>query len=961
MVSRLSTIVFLLIFTCMAIFAGETGKISGIISDKSDDSPLPGANIIVTERWEGDEAIALQQPLGASSDIDGAYFIINVPPGRYNVEVAYIGFASQKIVGVQVQVDKTTRLDFKLDSEIIAGEEVAVTAFKPGTVERDVSATKVTYNVNSVEDLPGISDIGDILSLQADADDGHFRGGRTGEALFLVNGASIVNPLSSGRAFTPITIGLEEVEVYTSGFSAEYGNVQSGVINMVAKEARSDRWETKIDMSSTNSYYKTHGGSVFSREYNDYFDRLNSTEEWAVGTDPISGAFLWSHFGLGFDRYLPELPVQFPPPPPLSLEDSMRTAELIRILWLQSVRQIGLEYDKPDYRVDFSTGGPIGDNMNLFVAAQQQVSQPFLPTGRADVSRQLATNLTFRPNDSHKFQVIYNFNTGFDNNIGSNYFRWFESVLNVSKETNHAHQFAFNWNYVLSKSTFLDVKLSRLSTLQSQFVDLLGDSTLTELYTNSINWRDYTAPTGYQLGKFQTTNGEERTITYALNGSFTSQLDKYNLFKAGVQLNFYDLNVNYQRSRSSASSLRLENYTDSPYEGAIYVQDKLEYEGMVANIGARLDFYDFNTDFYTNVFSPYENPDFDPTDPDQGAFYDETLAAQEATDIRYALQPRIGVSFPVSERAVLHFNYGVFTQRPAFERIFVDRLKTTEFPDYDRLGNPQLEPERTISYDVGLVYGLPLGLSLDLSSYLKDVSNLLQFASYQNIGGSRYSTFINREYANIKGFQAILKKRGGILSGSVHYNWESATGKSGSAIGSGVRSEFFEDDQVPDLLPSPEDVFLDHNRKHKLVLQLGLKTPASSGFSLFRSLSVNGVYRVASGRPFTFDASGQGLQFNLRTPTEHNVNLRLDKKLTINGTGTELYMEIFNLFDNKIFHYGRTFQDGTQGENAIKLRFVEDPDAALTQTDFDPYFTSLEAYLYDNQPRHYRFGIEFDF
>ncbi len=961
MISRLSTIILLLSFTCIAIFAGETGKISGIVSDKSDGTALPGANIIVTERWEGDDAIALQQPLGASSDIDGAYFIINVPPGRYNVEVAYIGYAAQKIVGVQVQVDKTTRLDFQLDSEIIAGEEVSVTAFKAGTVERDVSATKVTYSVSNVEELPGINDIGDILSLQADADDGHFRGGRTGEALFLVNGASIVNPLSSGRAFTPMTIGLEEVEVYTSGFSAEYGNVQSGVINMVAKEARTDKWETKLDISSTNAYYKTHGGSVFSREYNDYFERLNNTEEWAVGTDPISGAFLWSHFGLGFDRYLPELPIQFPPPPPLSLEDSIRTAELIRILWLQSVRQIGLEYDKPDYRVDFSSGGPIGNNLSLFVAAQQRVNQPVLPTGRTDVSRQLATNMTFRPNDSHKIQLIYNYNTGFDNGIGANYFRWFESVLNVIKRKDNTHQFAFNWNYVLSSSTFLDIKMSRLSTFSGDYVDLLGDSTLTELYTNSINWRDYTAPTGYQVGKFQTTNGTERTKTYTFNTSFTSQLDKYNLLKAGVQFHYYDLNVDWQRSRSSASSLRLENYSNSPYEGAVYVQDKLEYEGMVANIGLRLDFYDFNTDYFTNIFSPYENPNFDPTDPDQGAFYDTELAATDETGLSYAFQPRIGVSFPVSERAVLHFNYGIFTQRPAFERIFVDRLKTTEFPDYDRLGNPQLEPERTISYDVGLVYGLPFGLSLDLSSYLKDVSNLLQFASYQNIGGSRYSTFINREYANIKGFQAILKKRGGIVSGSAHYNWESATGKSGSAIGSGVRAEFFEDDNLPDLLPAPEDVFLDHNRKHKLVLQFGLKTPGNRGFSLFRGLSANTVYRVVSGRPFTFDASGQGLQFNLRTPTEHNVDLRIDKRLTINGTDTRLYLEAFNLFDNKIFHYGRTFQDGTDGENAFKLRFVENPEAALTQTDFDPYFTSVEAYLYDNRPRHYRFGVEFDF
>ncbi len=965
MMSQLSKIIIFLLLMFTLAFAGETGKIAGQILDKATGEPLVGANVIINGKWEDGQEIKLDQGYGASTDADGTYFILNIPPGKYSVEVVYIGFATSRIINVQVLVDKTTRLDFGLTSEVIAGSAMEVIAYKPEAVEKDVTATKISYDIGDIQDLPGITDIGDVLNLQADVDNGHFRGSRSGEALYLINGASIVNPLTNSTSFQPMTIGLEQVEVYTSGFSAEYGNVQSGVINMVAKEGRSDKWETSLDISSTNSYYKTFGGSVFSPDYNDYFTRLNNTEEWAFGTDPISGVLLWSHFGLGFDRYLPNAPIVFPPQP-ISREDSLRTAELVRILWLQSVRQVGLEYDKPDYRVEFSSSGPIAKNMTLFVAAQQQIVQPFLPTGRSNVARQLATNITYKPGSSDKIQIVYNHDSGFQNGITSNYFRWFENILNVTKQSNTTHQFGLNWNHVINPSTFLDVKVSQLFTNNEDKIDLLGDSTFTELYTNSINWRDYTAPTGYQVGKLQTSNGFEKTRTFTLNASLSSQLNKNNLLKAGLQFHSYNINVNFLRSRSNLSQVRVENYHEFPFEGAIYAQDKLEFEGLIANIGARFDFYDFNTEYFTNKFSPYRNPNFDAADPEQGSFYDETLADKKETSLRTFLQPRIGISFPVSEKVVLHLNYGVFTQRPPFERIFVDRLKLDANPNYDWLGNPQLEPERTISYDVGLVYGLPLGFYLDVSSYLKDISNLLQFAVYEDNGGNRYFTFDNREYANVKGFQVNLEKNQGLVRGYVRYNWESAKGKSGSAIGSGARSEFFENDAVGDILPSPKDIFLDYNRKHKLVANLRLSTNKESGFEVsgFRPLanmSLSGTYRFSSGRPFTWDPSGQGLQMNRRTPVENDLKLRLDKEVPFNNTKVKFYLEAFNVLNKKNFSYTRTFEDPQGGQNVFKQKFIEDRENLLTQTDFAPYFTSLDAYLYSNQPRHYRFGIEFGF
>ncbi len=115
----------------------------------------------------------------------------------------------------------------------------------------------------------------------------------------------------------------------------------------------------------------------------------------------------------------------------------------------------------------------------------------------------------------------------------------------------------------------------------------------------------------------------------------------------------------------------------------------MEFEGMIANIGLRYDFYDFNTQYYTDKFSPFRNPNFDPTNPESPYFSGE-LAGKKDTKLTTVLQPRIGISFPVDDQTVLHLNYGVFTQRPAFQYIYVNRFKLSPEPNFVRLGNPAI-------------------------------------------------------------------------------------------------------------------------------------------------------------------------------------------------------------------------------------------------------------------------------
>ena len=289
--------------------AGQGGKISGQISDSQTGDFLPGANVLITHRWIDGEEQPLDAILGSASDLEGRYYILNIYPGTYTVRVDFIGMSSSRITEVDVLVDMTTFIDVSLEPASLEGEMVVVESQKKNTVQTDLTATKTVYQIDDVQSIAGVSDIGDIINLQADVVDDHFRGGRTGESSYLLGGGTIINPLTNSKAFSPIVTGLEQVEVYTSGFSAEYGNAQSGVINMVTKEGR-ESWESRLEVSVTAPYYKVweeffdedsnrtvEGGSPYDINSLEFYEMLRDTAEWLKDNPQQPGRVL---FDMGY-------------------------------------------------------------------------------------------------------------------------------------------------------------------------------------------------------------------------------------------------------------------------------------------------------------------------------------------------------------------------------------------------------------------------------------------------------------------------------------------------------------------------------------------------------------------------------------------------------------------------------------------------------------------------------------
>ncbi|HRP94459.1 MAG TPA: TonB-dependent receptor, partial [Ignavibacteriaceae bacterium] len=210
------------------IFA-QVGKISGVVKDASTNEALIGANVLI----EG-------TTIGAATNVDGYYSIINVSPGTYNLRVSMIGYTPQMIKDVRVNIDLTTELNANLKSSTFETEEVVVVAVQT-IVKQDVSASVTNLNIKEIENLP-VSSVSSVIGLQAGVQGLTIRGGASDQTAFVVNGIT----LRDARDNTPYTgislTSVGDIQIQTGGFNAEYGDIRSGLINVVTKEGKRDKY-----------------------------------------------------------------------------------------------------------------------------------------------------------------------------------------------------------------------------------------------------------------------------------------------------------------------------------------------------------------------------------------------------------------------------------------------------------------------------------------------------------------------------------------------------------------------------------------------------------------------------------------------------------------------------------------------------------------------------------------------
>lgn len=928
-------------------FCGITGKISGKVSDAETKDPLIGANVII----EGTN-------FGTAADLDGDYFMINIPPGSYTISVSMMGYQTVQKTDVTVSADHTATVDFSLEATTIEGEVVTVVAEK-NVIKMDMSASQISLDASELAEVPSVTSIEQVISLQAGVDidptvrgSMTIRGGGRGENALMVDGLMMVDNRNNRPMMMVNLSSIQEINIIKGGFNAEYGNIRSGLVNVVTKEGSPKTYNGTIDGRLTPAHRKHRGLSVFDPD--NYFLRpfldpevcWDGTSAWDEETQERYPSFQ------GWNKIYRTLKRKYPDVTP---EDAQKL-----FMWQHRVegvedfvfdslgvnnREAGQYGHLPDWNMDVSFGGPVpfinealGD-LRFFANHRINKEMFGLPTSRDYYSEQnsqvkLTSNLTpslklmvegiygeintlsNNPRGSGMdaymtsgMDILYSaIATGQDYGLGGNGSLYYPSALNQFDI--YRSMGGLSVDHVLSPSTFYNVRLSwtRVQNLcrGPSGDDFRSPDTLGYLGSIPVDETPYGYKVGIEVmtGDQMSSSGEGSTRDYSevntLNLKFdiTSQVNKYNQVKAGVELNYDDLDVHYEHNQIGDEG---NNWTVQwkryPYRGGLYVQNKLEFEGMIANMGLRADFSDPNSKaFITERYSQYFRQRF------MDNF--ESLAPYEDARVRMKLAPRLGISHPISENAKLYFNYGHFYSTPTNNELFIIMKRSRGLTD---IGNPNADFAKTVAYELGVEYSLSDMFLIHLSGYYKDITDQLANIHYVGLdGGIDYWSQENNNYEDIRGFEIRLEKRfGAWITGWANYNYMVTTS---GYVG---RQTYYEDPRQ-----NEQEGLMNPVQERPLARPLARANltiaspddfgPALAGYKPLAGIRMDMLYSWRAGKYENEDTYAfwnpigdvqkiDPLQWKGRT----TFDLRLRKNVGIHRVNLNFYLDVANVFDIK--------------------------------------------------------------
>lgn len=893
---------FLLLFLPLLIHAGTTGKIAGRITDAETGKPLVGVNMIIENT-----------SLGAATDINGAYNILNIPPGIYTLKASMIGYTEHRIENVRVVVDYTVRKNISLKPTVLeAGEAVTVIAERP-MIQANLTSSLTVVTSQELEKIP-TENFFDVMQLQAgvvQTPNGiSIRGGRSNEVAYMVDGVSVTDPYNQSLGVSIENNAIEELQVISGTFNAEYGQAMSGIVNIVTKEGRSDKYDGQLDVYWGD--FISNSDKIFTNIKE--VDPFNRKELLGSISGPVpflnkkvtfflSGRLLYNEGYLyGIQKFLPSDSSNFDEP------------------------------DPANWYVEQS-----GDGKYV----------PMSDGGRKSFQWKITTKLT--PYIKVSYSGLWNRS---QNRRYSHKFKW--NPKGNYEYFYYGYNHLLTWSHTLSPRTFYTMNYSNSYRRNQYYVykDPYDD--------RYVNPRIFDAASGYRffIGGTRMGHSDRSTQTNTLKFDITSQVTNTHLVKAGMEYRFHRLNseyftillneytnmkpvVAYPGLEEFKTSPVYDKYKHYPSEYSLYLQDKIELQDLIVNVGIRYE------NFYPDgvVLSDFEDTNIlDPVKPENK---EKTLAERREYWYKKAIpktqiSPRFGLAYPITDRGVIHFAYGHFLQIPTYANLYAN-------PDFEVLpglstimGNADLEPQRTISYEIGLQQELSNRLALYVTGYYKDIRNLLGTDIHETfIAGNQYALYVNRDYGNVKGINVSLKGHySSRLSFTVDYTYGVAEGNA-----SDPRDAYYNAQSGRE--STKQMLILDQDQTHTLNGTVTFGVPSDWGLSF--------IGRYGSGLPYTPEFRGYRVAFenSERKPDQYTIDLRLHKFFKLKGVKITFFANVYNLFDrrNEVLVYNDT------GRATYSL--------IPTYTGQIQGLNSLNEYLirpdYYSPPREIKMGLGFKF
>ena len=745
----LKLVFFVFIFS--NLFAEEKGTISGKIIDAKTKETLPSVNVKVKGTY-----------YGAVTNLDGIFKIQNINIGTYTIEITLIGYKTFQLTGIKVVANEVKNLEIKLEeTSLTLEQDVVIIGEKPLFNIEETTTRRITTNEEIK--IAAVQKVQDVVAMQVGVTQSeneiHIRGGRGYENAYLINGISVQDGLAgSGFGLQLSPDAIEEIEVLTGGYNAEFGQATSGIVNVRTREGKNN-FDGSINIKSDNFFFNKNLTSFFNSKI------LSAT---LSGPTPIDGLTFFSNLDLnfadGYARWLEKIVNGIPNGYYESIPTKLNSTILDfsfpnrenKISWLGK-----FTYKlTPTEKFTFST------SQSILVNQDTKTVQATLE--RSDPNPGFQYKFANIPDSAATFTSINNFNS-------------------------------ISFVQTLNTKTFYEIQFSMFTA------HVRGDNNGSDKNKDGkIDWNDYSEPLDivtFPIDTFRVSPETLRVIPgdgfydvgspnvwrdhyleeYTLKFDFNHHFSESNKFKTGIETKFQNIQyVDINEPWIKPLGIDNDKYKVSPAMGSMYAQNTVAIQGMILNFGLRLDYWfpgkyvddavKNDSTLVADIFkSQYKNETFD--------FLGRKL--------KMRLSPRLGISHPISDNQTLFFSYGHFSKLPRPQFIYSKLNSTSAKSSSQIIGNPNLNPETTVAYELGIRNQLSDNDVFSLSAYYKDIFDYITSIDIPirtPRAKGTYKTYINQDYARTRGIEIEYKKRiGKYFKGTFSASYSIATGKSSTA------------------------------------------------------------------------------------------------------------------------------------------------------------------------------------
>ena len=860
----------------------------------------------VAEKETGSPAIGvnvvlIDTYLGSATDENGRFTILNIPPGTYSIRVDAIGFATITMKDVRVTTAQTTELSFTLEEAVIEGQEVTVIAERP-LVQKDLTASQRVTTAKEIEDMPVESFLG-VLTTHAGVSQSaggalHVRGGRSNEVGYYIDGVSVSNPFYTNS-----------LAVNVSNKALEEMKLVSGAFNAEYGNAMSGVVNVTIKDGGKNydgslSYYT----GDYSSSAHDIFPNIDDQDFSANST---------------FDGFIsgPVLPFLGDK---LTFNVSLRRSESEGYLY-------GIREHNPSDYAYFPPSGDwyiqnTGDSSYVPMNPSQSTNALSKITWRVSPTMKISTQSILSKAQSKSYSHAYKYNP---DGVGTSF----------SANNNHSIKI----NHSLSPKSFYEANIFISDT---DYKNYLYEDTTDSRYvsTDYIN----TEPTSATFLFGGTQMGHTYRVSNSVGGKFdfTIQMNDRHELKTGFSFrkdileerNFSILyNYNYRQP-----TVLPEN--ESPYhvyykkealQYSAYIQDKMEYSSMIMNLGIRYD-----------VFVPNDSSITDLVYPEAG---------KNDAGVKTMISPRVGVSLPITDKGIFHFSYGHFYQMPTLRNLYRESYFGAGLAP--TVGYPDLKPEKTVLYEFGFQQQFGNLIGMDINLFYKDIRELLALQSIRydspQYGPSNYAIYLNKDYGSSRGLTLSVSKRYDPVSKTriwLDYTYQKSEGNS-------VKSAAFYFSTLSGIEEEKLIVPLSWDQSHLLNTTIIIGNPGGTTLGLIGKISTGWPYTPSIPTANYVPEPNSG-----RKPIQRNMDLKIERRVSIGSRKVSLFARVYNLFDIRNARY--VFDDTGSPKYTYEYRSIQETEQFKAHYG-EPGIHTWEEYItrpqYYSSPRSFKIGFSLDF